>query len=316
MPRFAVFRRWRGFTLIELLVVIAIIAVLIGLLVPAVQKVRQAAARIQSSNNLKQMCLAMHNCNDTNNALPSQIGNFPTATNTQGVTRGTALYYLLPFIEQTNPYNNMPHTDTWWCPYSIKTYVSPGDPSGPSTGLMDTGSPRYGSSYAPNEWVFNPFGDNSNSRPYTTAATLQASIGTGHTYIGDQGGGPPRASIPRTIPDGTSNTIMFAERYMACGPSGGSVASFYWGETGGSCNREGGYGGNGSTPGFYTLTTPQFGVPWNNGCNPCVLQGMFTGGIVVGLSDGSTRVVNSGISPTTWVAAIRPDDGTPLGSDW
>ncbi len=298
-------RRHPGFTLIELLVVIAIIAVLIGLLVPAVQKVRQAAARIQSSNNLKQMCLAMHNCNDTNNALPSQIGNFPTAGNAQGVTNGTALYYLLPFIEQTNPYNNMPHTDTWWCPYSIKTYVSPGDPSGPSTGLMDTSSPRYGSSYAPNEWVFNPFGD-SNVRPY----------GGSNNSIGNQGGGPPRAAIPRTFPDGTSNIIMFAERYMACGPSGNSVASFYWGETGGACNREGGYGGNGSVPGFYSLQVPQFGVPWNNGCNPCVLQGMFTGGIVVGLSDGSTRVVSSGISTTTWVNAIKPDDGNPLGSDW
>src|SRR5579864_4850614 len=96
-------QRRRGFTLIELLVVIAIIAILIALLVPAVQKVREAAARTQTNNNLKQISLANHSCNDVFKKLPPAMGSFGQAP----VVTFTVHMHLLPYIEQDNLYKLM-----------------------------------------------------------------------------------------------------------------------------------------------------------------------------------------------------------------
>src|SRR5260370_34983949 len=95
-----------AFTLIELLVVIAIIGILIGLLLPAVQKIREAAARIQCANNLKQMVLATMNCADTNQGvLPPGLGLYPNRVGSARNGEGGLYMHILPYIEQDNLYN-------------------------------------------------------------------------------------------------------------------------------------------------------------------------------------------------------------------
>ncbi len=310
MPQLRLFFRWRAFTLIELLVVIAIIAILIGLLLPAVQKVREAAARTQCQNNLHQLGVACHNCNDTMGRLPPQYGPMPaTASN----TLGTPFFYLLPFIEQGVLYNqnngyvyNGAHT------HPIKTYQCPADPTY-GTGLLDAGNPWALSSYGSNFQVFgNP--------------------DAGDWWQGNNMDGG--AQIVRTITDGTSNTILFAEKYGGAEGTCGNFASlwghgnwendwmsmFCYGNRAGTMGYSSYYNANGGwgTPGIvgpasmFQLSP----LPPQKYCNPNLAVSNHTGGMNVALGDGSVRLLSQGMSPTTWWFACTPNGGEVLGSDW
>jgi prepilin-type N-terminal cleavage/methylation domain-containing protein len=172
----------RGFTLIELLVVIAIIAILIGLLLPAVQKTRMAAARMQCCNNLKQLSVGAHNYQSTFGYLPCP-GSGNAIANLNGSTQpGGWSFQLLPFIEQTAIFSTAAVT------IPVKTFLDPGR-SRMATIPNDTSHGGQYTGWTITDYSINviPFGGGTNGDPVTQLPIVNITDGTSNTiFLGEK----------------------------------------------------------------------------------------------------------------------------------
>src|SRR3984957_11886581 len=292
-------RRVSGFTLIELLVVIAIIAILIALLVPAVQKVREAAARTQCTNNLKQIALACHSAVDAHSGeLPPAYYYYPNSlaaqtTNPLAFRMGT-LMWLLPYLEQQALYDTVQKVGT-------EGQINPTNNLAvfrcPSDNTLSAGPSALGvnsavlASYAANGQVFG---------------TITTSGGTNVTSMIENGGN----KFPASIPDGTSNTIFFTEKVAYCANPQGATE---WNDTGiGHLSALIGNSGDGAPNGGKAATSPniqpQFSINNAQSCLYYWPSSCHSGVLIVALGDGSVRNISQGISQNTFNIALVPNE--------
>jgi prepilin-type N-terminal cleavage/methylation domain-containing protein/prepilin-type processing-associated H-X9-DG protein len=319
-------RRHRcGFTLIELLVVIAIIAILIGLLVPAVQKVREAAARAQCQNNLKQIALAMHGYHDAYKKLAPQ-----TANNRNSCCYGTWQMAILPFVEQAN----------LWNIYQNWGNTVAGGPTYEQKANLLVTSQRLTVFTCPSDIPSAPKSATFNGQTYNiTQHNYLINVGNidyaqgGDGKLPDQpagltfGGAPFSRSAQfrlTDITDGTANTLMLAEVNQGQGQDFRGLT--WWAEGSGftvyrTPNSPGfDYIANGSgAPGC----VPTSQNPLNADCkafpspnpnwNVFTARSRHTGGVNVALCDGSVRFVSDSIAWATWQALGTSRAGDIVG---
>jgi prepilin-type N-terminal cleavage/methylation domain-containing protein len=318
----------RAFTLIELLVVIAIIAILIGLLLPAVQKVREAAARMQSTNNLKQITLAGHTYHDANNGLPPghEIKN-PALGYANRAVNGF-LTKLLPYLEQVNlergydynygfdHVNNQPAVNQ-----PVAMFLCPSSPT----------SDRKCRTLNYNDSAYTSLGlgHTAHATDYTGIRAYRPNYS-----VPNRNGVFPQQNVGATtspngkrlldITDGTSNTIMLVEKagwpqhYQKGRQTPMAVAGWPWVVGGQQVFWYGPWAGY---MGEFVLTTgadgsvatETAGQCWINCNNKTTPYGFHTGGVTVSLADGGVRFVRDGIAEPTYSNLIQIDDGNVLG---
>jgi len=312
-------RRRLGFTLIELLVVIAIIAILIGLLLPAVQKVREAASRMKCQSNLKQLGIAHHGYHDAN-------GNIMPPMGPSGCCWGTWQVLILPHIEQDNAYKlyqnwgGSDSTNTGF-PAASNGTIGLRYAAAPNTTNVTNG--RYKTLTCPSDRENTPIGAMTNHNYAvntgngSTYRALPVGAATYTLYPGMFDGGALTKKLKFTdMTDGLSNTLLMAEVLQG---QGSDLRGFMWW---------------GDAAGFSTYAPPNTSTPdqiYTTGyCNnqpaqnlPCSGAGgatffsrsRHTGGVNVALGDGSVRFIRDSITPTTWMLMGPGNDGTPITID-
>jgi len=315
------------------LVVIAIIAILIGLLLPAVQKVREAAARSKCMNNLKQIGLACHGYHDTNNTLPPSVligrGIGWNDDSNMGPTFGVL---ILPHIEQGALYNQVST--------SVQNYTqfSPPSATGGSNdqnwrAISATQVPTYTcpsetfasvqGNYGGRNWARGNYGANNgpgDPGAMSRGGTQQVNVTNGSSNQTASGvlvinGGVTMAGL--TNADGTANTIMVV--HLRAGPTTGDIrGSWAFGQAGGSyvANTPLGdcLGPNHPNDGSDDVTgcssQPNIAMGcWNGGFGQATSRSQHSGGTIVGMGDGTVRFVRDSITTDTWFRMLSRTDG-------
>jgi len=287
----------KGFTLIELLVVIAIIAILIALLVPAVQKVRDAAARTQCTNNLKQIALGCHGYHDANKGFMKGY-DFNASTSR---TEATWLYYLMPYVEQQSLFNQMPLNTTFGSVNAGVTainsvvpavYACPADVSNPSAKWLFLTKGNYVGNY----------GIGPQTSPGNPAWTTQGTVTQfGVLMLNSQ--------VKLTeISDGSSNTALATEVIKAIGTGAAEDQRgvMYYPE---GCLYQHNNGPNSTTPDNLRACVSLPEAPctktftaYNNRNLLISARSRHSGGVNLALADGTVRFVSNSVNLVVWRA--------------